>query len=173
MKFTKVRAAGPVTVMEPQKDLFGDDETFELREAIKEAFDGGNKHLVMNGPAFVELQRQVGTDVIAKRHAIKVLIGGHERAQTHAIQQRGLVEAVVGFEPIRREGGNCGQAQCVVAVVVFRSGDDRRVLQPRERIAGKIGRLNLIVEIHNDDDMLPWRRDEIDAVLTVIRHRDQ
>jgi anti-sigma B factor antagonist len=48
MRHIKSKRVGQVVILTPQRSLFGDDETYELREAIAQLDEEGNQYLVVN-----------------------------------------------------------------------------------------------------------------------------
>ena len=69
MKHLKTQRLGPVVVLSPQKSLFGDDETFDLQEAIHKNHKEGNRFLVVN-LAKVERMNSLGLGFLIEGHKL-------------------------------------------------------------------------------------------------------
>ena len=68
MKHLKTKRVGPVVVLSPQKSLYGDDETFDLQEAIHQNHKEGNRFLVIN---LAEVEQSV---VIAQDGQVDIVV---------------------------------------------------------------------------------------------------
>lgn len=69
MRYLKTKRVGPVVVLSPQKSLFGDDETFELQEAIHKNHQEGNRFLIVN-LARVERINSLGLGFLIEGHRL-------------------------------------------------------------------------------------------------------
>jgi anti-anti-sigma factor len=87
MRYVKTKRIGTVVVVTPQRDLRGEDETFELDEKIRELEKEGNRHLVVNLDR-VKTMASYGMDV---------LIEGHKR-----YKERGARMVLCSLKPTAR-----------------------------------------------------------------------
>jgi anti-anti-sigma factor len=69
MKHLKTKRVGPVVVLSPQKSLYGDDETFDLQEAIHQNHKEGNRFLVIN-LAKVDRMNSLGLGFLIEGHKL-------------------------------------------------------------------------------------------------------